>query len=84
MAVHTAGGEQLYPAASGNMIVWQKARGSYSDLYAFIYDTEGEPGDVTRIEVEPATATLDIGYEVKFIATCYDENNEAMPYLKFA
>ncbi|MCT8337481.1 PGF-pre-PGF domain-containing protein [Methanoculleus sp. Afa-1] len=82
MAVPTAGGEQLYPAASGNMIVWQKARGSYSDLYAFIYDPEGEPGEVTRIEVEPPTATLDIGDEVKFNATCYDENNDAMPDLK--
>jgi PGF-pre-PGF domain-containing protein len=82
MAVPTAGGEQLYPAASGNMIVWQKARDSYSDLYAFMYDPEGEPGEVTRIEVEPPTATLDIGDEVKFNATCYDENDEAIPNLE--
>ncbi|ABN57144.1 MULTISPECIES: Ig-like domain-containing protein [Methanoculleus] len=82
MAVPTAGGEQLYPAASGNMIVWQKARDTTSDLYAFIYDPEGEPGVVARIEVEPSEATLDISDEMKFNATCYDENDEAMPNLE--
>ncbi|KLK87968.1 hypothetical protein SZ63_08225 [Methanoculleus sediminis] len=82
MAVPTAGGEQLYPAASGNMIVWQKARDSYSDLYMFMYDPEGEPIEVARIEVEPSEATMDIDDEVKFNATCYDGNDEVIPGLK--
>ncbi|MDV4343833.1 PGF-pre-PGF domain-containing protein [Methanoculleus sp. YWC-01] len=82
MAVPTAGGEQLYPAASGNMIVWQKARDTTSDLYMFMYDPEGEPIEVARIDVEPSEATLDIDDEVKFNATCYDENDEAIPDLE--
>ena len=82
MAVPTAGGEQLYPAASGNMIVWQKARDGYSDLYMFMYDPEGEPDVVTRIDVEPPTATMNVSDELKFNATCYDENDEVIPDLK--
>jgi len=82
MAVPTAGGEQLYPAASGNMIVWQKARGSYSDIYAFAYNPEGAPAVVARIKVEPSSATMNVSDELKFNATCYDENDEVIPDLK--
>ncbi|MCK9306262.1 MAG: Ig-like domain-containing protein, partial [Methanoculleus sp.] len=84
MSVPTPGGEQLYPAASGSMIVWQKGRGTYSEIYAFMYEPEGEAYEVARIEIEPATATMEINEEVRFNATCYDQDDNIIPDLKVA
>jgi PGF-pre-PGF domain-containing protein len=82
MSVPTTGGEQIYPAVSGNTIVWQKNRGDFANVCVYTY-VPGEPvHTVTRIEVEPATATMDIGEELKFNATCYDEDDNVMPDLK--
>jgi PGF-pre-PGF domain-containing protein len=84
MSVPTPGGEQLYPAASGNMIVWQKGRGSYSEIYAFMYEPEGEAHEVARIEIEPSTATMEVNEEVRFNATCYDQDDNIIPDLNVA
>lgn len=79
MSVPTTGGEQLYPAVSGNTIVWQKNRGEFAHICVYIY----RPGDpvhtVTEIEIEPSTAMVDIGVELKFNATCYDEDGDVIP-----
>ena len=84
MSVPTTGGEQLYPAVSGNTIVWQKGRGEFANICVYTY-VPGEPvRTVTRIEVEPSGATMDIGEEVKFNATCYDEDGVVIPGLKVA
>ncbi|WP_292367048.1 MULTISPECIES: Ig-like domain-containing protein [unclassified Methanoculleus] len=81
-SVPTAGGEQLYPAVSGNTIVWQKSRDISSDIYVFVYNSEGVVHELTRIEVEPSTVTVKVGDEIRFNATCYDENDNAMHDLK--
>ncbi|WP_214021214.1 Ig-like domain-containing protein, partial [Methanoculleus sp.] len=82
MSVPTTGGEQLYPAVSGNTIVWQKNRGEFANICVYTY-VPGDPAHtVTEIEIEPATATMEIGEELKFNATCYDEDGNVMPGLK--
>ena len=82
MSVPTTGGEQLYPTVSGNTIVWQKNRGEFANVCVYTY-VPGEPvHTVARIEVEPTTATVEIGEFVKFNATCYDEEDNTMPDLK--
>ncbi|MDK2890182.1 MAG: hypothetical protein PWR21_814 [Methanoculleus sp.] len=82
MSVPTTGGEQLYPAVSGNTIVWQKNRGEFANICVYTY----APGDpvhtVMEIEIEPSKATMEIGEELKFNATCYDEDGNAIPGLK--
>ncbi|MDV2482467.1 PGF-pre-PGF domain-containing protein [Methanoculleus sp. Wushi-C6] len=82
MSVPTAGGEQIYPAVSGNTIVWQKNRGDFANICIYTYVADEPVQIVTRIEVEPSTTVMEIGEEFKFNATCYDQDDNAMPDLK--
>ena len=82
MSVPTTGGEQLYPAASGNTIVWQKNRGENAKLCVYTYIPGDPTQTVTEIEIEPSTAMMEIGEELKFNATCYDQDGNVTPGLK--
>jgi len=79
MSVPTTGGEQLYPAVSGNTIVWQKNRGESANICAYTYTPDDPVHTVTKIEIDPSEATMEIGDELKFNATCYDEDNNVIP-----
>ncbi|NLA99977.1 MAG: hypothetical protein GX837_03300, partial [Methanomicrobiales archaeon] len=74
-----SGDEHLYPAVSGNTIVWQNRRGPSANLYIFIYKP-AEPVDpvATTIEVNPSTFTLDLNGTVTFEATVLDQFDETM------
>ncbi len=71
--------EHLYPAVSGNNIVWQRGASPSSNLYMFVYEPKAsvEPV-VTTIEVTPATATLGIGKTRTFQATVLDQFDKPM------
>ena len=71
--------EHLYPAVSGNTIVWQRGRGADSNLYIFIYKSE-EPTEpiLTTVEVTPTTATLEVDKTVTFTATMLDQSGNIM------
>ncbi|MCM2466563.1 Ig-like domain-containing protein [Methanoculleus oceani] len=84
MSVPTTGGEQLYPAVSGNTIVWQKNRNENAKLCVYTYVPGGPVQTVTEIDIEPSTATMEIGEELKFNATCYDQDGNIIPGLKVA
>ncbi|MEN6514369.1 Ig-like domain-containing protein [Methanoculleus sp.] len=71
--------EHLYPAVSGNTIVWQRGREADSNLYIFIYEP-GAPVEpvLTTIEVEPTAVTLAIDESKQFAATALDQFGDAM------
>ncbi len=71
--------EQLYPATSGNTIVWQRGASPNSNLYIFAYGP-GEPVEQvpTTITVAPDTTTLAINGTQTFTATVLDQNDEPM------
>ncbi|NLB01546.1 MAG: hypothetical protein GX837_11440, partial [Methanomicrobiales archaeon] len=68
--------EHLYPAVSGNTIVWQRGQGANSNLYIFVYDPEELDAKVTTIEVTPPSSTLAIGDTEQFSATAFDQNGD--------
>jgi PGF-pre-PGF domain-containing protein len=72
--------EQLYPAASGNTIVWQRGMSPNSNLYIFVYDPAAAPVDPvpTTIEITPPTATLAVGATQAFEATVLDQDENEM------
>jgi PGF-pre-PGF domain-containing protein len=72
--------EQLYPAVSGNAIVWQRGASPNSNLYIVVYEP-GEPVEpvATSIEVTPTTATLAVNDTVEFSATVLDQFDEELP-----
>ena len=64
----------LYPAVSGNTIVWQRGRGPNSNLYIFVYQPEAPVERVvTNIDVTPPTATLNVGETEPFSALARDQ-----------
>jgi len=74
--------EHLYPAISGNTIVWQRGGSPNSNLYIFVYEPEAsvEPIEpvVTTIEVKPAGVTLEIGESRAFQAAVLDQDDKPM------
>jgi len=72
-------GVHLYPAVSGNTIVWQSGRSSGSNLYIFVYDPSSPATPtLTSIKVTPPTAMLEVGGTEKFDATAYDQFDKLM------
>ena len=72
-------GVHLYPAVSGNTIVWQSGRSSGSNLYIFVYDPSSPATPIlTSIKVTPPTAMLEVGGTEKFDATAYDQFDKLM------
>ena len=76
--------EHLYPAISGNTVVWQRGRSPHSNLYIFIYSPGAVKPTLTSIEVTPAAPTVEIGGEIEFTATCYDEFGNIMTGIEIA
>ncbi len=72
--------EQLYPAASGNTIAWQRGMSPNSNLYMFVYDPAAAPVDPvpTTVEITPLTATLAVGATQAFEATVLDQDGSEM------
>ncbi|ABN57143.1 MULTISPECIES: Ig-like domain-containing protein [Methanoculleus] len=70
--------EQLYPAASGNTIVWQRGTGINSNIYIFIYGSESSEPVVTTITVTPTTPTLAVDETEAFTATVLDQDGVTM------
>jgi uncharacterized protein YjdB len=56
--------------------------GEFANICVYTYGPGESTYNVTRIEVEPSTATLEIGGGIKFNATCYDQNNSTISDLK--
>ena len=64
----------LYPAVSGNTIVWQRGRGPNSNLCIFVYQPDAAVERVvTNIDVTPPTATLNVGETEPFSALARDQ-----------
>ena len=71
--------EHLYPAVSGNTIVWQRGREADSNLYIFVYEPEAPVVPVaTSIEVTPSKAALAVGETQQFTATALDQFGSKM------
>jgi PGF-pre-PGF domain-containing protein len=71
--------EHLYPAVSGNTIVWQRGGSPNSNLYIFTYKPAASVDPVlTNIKVTPSTATLKVDGTEQFEATALDQSGKPM------
>jgi len=67
--------EHLYPAVSGNTIVWQRGGSPNSNLYIFVYNPSASvKPTLESITVTPSSATLKVGETKEFTATALDQD----------
>lgn len=77
--------EHLYPAVSGNTIVWQRGSGTNSNIYIFAYEP-GAPVEpvAMSIGVEPSTPTIAVNDTVTFEATVRNQFGDQMTGVEIA
>jgi PGF-pre-PGF domain-containing protein len=75
----------LYPAVSGNTIVWQNGRGESSNLHIFAYNPSASvKPTLKRIEITPPGGTLKVGETKEFTATTLDQDGNEISDVKIS